>query len=51
MVPFKLLAVYTKKQECCQTFAADASNPISMADMVQVGVTHAMATRVMHDAY
>ena len=47
----KQLAVYTKKQECCQAFAADIGNPISMADMVQMGVVHAVATGVMHNAY
>ena len=50
MDPSKLLAVYTKNQECCQAFAADASNPISMADMVQMGLTHAVMTGVMCDA-
>ena len=39
-----------KKQEHCQAFAADASNPISMVDMVQMGVTHVVATRVMRKA-
>ena len=47
----KLLLVYTKKQECCQAFALDAGNPITMADMVQTGVMHAVATGVMWDAY
>ena len=51
MEPSKPLAVYTKKQEHCQAFAADASNPIRMADMVQMGVTHAVATGVMCNAY
>ena len=37
MDPSKPLAVYTQKQECCQASAADASNPISMVDMVQIG--------------
>ena len=35
-----------QKQECCQAFAADASIPTSMADMMQMGVTHAVATEV-----
>ena len=48
--PSKPLAVYTKKQKHCQAFAADAGSPISMADMMQTGVTHVVATRVMHDA-
>ena len=51
MDPSKPLAVYTKKQECCQAFVADAGNPTSMADMVQMGVTHAVATGVMCKAY
>ena len=51
MDPSKPLAVYTKKQKRCQAFAADASNPISMVDIMQMGVTHALATGVMHDAY
>ena len=50
MDPSKPLAVYTKKQECCQAFAANAGNPISMADMVQKGVTHVVATGVMCEA-
>ena len=50
MDSYKPLAVYTKKQEHCQAFAADVGNPISMADGAN-GVTHAVATRVMHKAY
>ena len=51
MVPSKPLAVYTKKQEHCQAFAANAGNPISMVDMRQMGVTHAVAMGIMHKAY
>ena len=50
MDPSKPLAVYTT-EEHCQAFAADAGNTISMVDMVQMGVTHAVATGVMHKAY
>ena len=51
MDPSKLLADYAKKQECSQAFAANAVNPISMVDMVQLGVTHVAATGVMCKAY
>ena len=51
MDPSKLLADYAKKQECSQAFAANAINPISMVDMVQLGVTHVVATGVMCKAY
>ena len=51
MDPSKPLAVYTKKQECCQAFVTDASNLIRMMDMVQMEMTHAVATGVMCDAY
>ena len=51
MGPSKPLVVYIKKQECCQALVANANNPISMADMVQTGVTHAVATGVMCNAY
>ena len=47
----KLLAVYTKKQELCQAFVANAGNPITMADMVQMWAMHAVATGVMRGAY
>ena len=47
----KLSAVCTKKQDWCQAFAADARNPITMVNMVQMGVTHAVATQVMQVAY
>ena len=51
MDPTKLLAVYMKKQECCQAFVVDAGNPISRADMVRTGVVHAVATGIMQDMY
>ena len=31
--------------------AVDGENPMTMADVVQTGVTHATATSLMHDAY
>jgi hypothetical protein len=37
------LAVYTRKQECCQVFALDAAVPISKATMVTTGTKHALA--------
>ena len=46
MDPSKLLAVYTKQQELCPAFAANARNSTCMADMVQTGVTHAVAMGV-----
>ena len=49
--PTKPLAIYTKKQERCQALAADSGNPITMADMVQTGVMHAVATGLIHNAY
>ena len=51
MDPTKLLAVYTKKQEGCQAILADASNPRTIADMVQMVVMHAFPMGVMQDAY
>ena len=51
MDPFKQLAFYTENQEYCQAFAADAGKPISMSDKVQMGVTHAMVTIVIHNGY
>ena len=51
MDPTKPLSVYTKKQKCCQAFTAEANNPITMADMVQIEAMHAVAIGVMHDAY
>ena len=51
MDPTKLLMVYTKNQEQYQAFASDAVNPITMVDMVQMGVTHEVATGVMQEAY
>ena len=51
MDPRKSLAVYAKKQKWCQAFAADAGNPISMTDKVEMGATHAVATGHMRNAY
>ena len=45
--PDKTSSNIHEKQEWCQAFAADASNPIIMAYMVQIGVTHAVATGLM----
>ena len=50
MHPIKPMAVYTKKQECCQAFAVVAGNPTTMVNMVQTGMIHAVATGVMRDA-
>ena len=36
------LAVYTRKQECCQIFALDLAVPISKATMVTTGTKHAL---------
>jgi hypothetical protein len=38
-----LLAIYTRKQEKCQVFAADARVPISNKTMVTTGTKHALA--------
>ena len=38
-----LLAVYTRKQEKCQVFAADAGVPISNKTMITTGTKHALA--------
>ena len=43
--------VYTKKQEHCQAFAVDAGNAITKADMVQMGMIHAVAIAVIQDAF
>ena len=51
MDPIKPLAVYIKTQEQCQSFVVDASNPITMVEMVQMGVMHAVAMGVIQDAY
>ena len=51
MDPIKPLAVYIKTQEQCQSFVVDASNPITMVEMVQMGVMHAVAMDVIQDAY
>jgi hypothetical protein len=40
--PFLPLAVYTRKQEECQTFAQDAGIPISEATMVTTGTKAAL---------
>ena len=48
MYPTKPFVIYIKK---CQVFAADAGNFITMADMVQMGVMHAVAIGVMWNAY
>lgn len=45
MDPVKPLAVYT------QAFVADIENPVTIANIVQMGVTHAVATGVMWEAY
>jgi hypothetical protein len=37
------LAVYTRKQECCQVFSLNAAVPISKATMVTTGTKHALA--------
>jgi hypothetical protein len=37
------LAVYTRKQECCQVFALNAAVPISEATMVTTGTKHALS--------
>jgi hypothetical protein len=39
------LAVYTRKQEKCQVFAADAGVPISDKTMITTGTKHALACR------
>ncbi len=36
------LAVYTRKQECCQVFALNVAVPISKATMVTTGTKHAL---------
>ena len=46
----KPLVIYTKKQEWCQAFASDARSLITIADTVQTGVTHVVATEVMREA-
>ena len=45
--PGLLLAVYTRKHEKCQVFAADAGVPISDATMVTTGCKHAIASNNM----
>ena len=45
--PLQTIGCLQKKQEQCWAFAADAGNTISMTDMVQMGVMHAMETGVM----
>ena len=47
----KLLVVYIKKQEQCQSFAADVKIPISTETMVHTGVKHALAIGRLNDAY
>jgi hypothetical protein len=42
IVPNLQLAVYTCKQEKCQTFALDAGVPISQEMMVTTGTKHAL---------
>jgi hypothetical protein len=37
------LAIYTRKQEKCQVFAADAGVPISDETMITTGTNHALA--------
>ena len=49
--PYQTTGNIYKKQECCQAFVADASNPITMAGIVQTGVMHVVATGVVQDAY
>ena len=40
MDPTKPLVLYAKKQEHCQAFVADASNPITMADSIMQDAYH-----------
>ena len=51
MDPNKPFAVYTKCQEKCQSFAADAKEPITKATMINTGLTHVIATWLMITAY
>jgi hypothetical protein len=41
------LAVYTRKQEKCQVFAANAGVPISNKTMITTGTKHALACSIM----
>ena len=47
----KPLAVYIKKQETCQSFAANACVLISPKIMVHTGNKHAVATGLFNQAY
>jgi hypothetical protein len=45
------LAIYTRKQECCQVFALDAAVPISEATMFTTRTKHALACSNMTIAW
>lgn len=49
--PSCTLAVYTRKQELCQEFAADAEVEIPASTMVSTGTKHAVATGGMDEAW
>ena len=51
MDPNKPFVVYTKWQEECQSFIADAKEPITEATMINMGLTHIIATGLMTMAY
>ena len=47
----KPFAVYTKWQEKCLSFAADAKESITKATMINMGLTHVIVTRLMTTGY
>ena len=51
MDPNKPFVVYTNWQEKCQSFAADANEPITEATMINTGLMHVIATGLMTTAY
>ena len=51
MDPSKLFAVYTKRQEKCQSFKADEKELIMEVTMINTCLTHIIATGLMTTTY
>ena len=51
MNPTQTLTVYMKKQEKCQTFAADAKEPISYKTMINTWLSHTIGADLMINRY
>ena len=50
MDPNKPFVVYTKRQDQCQSFAANAKEPITEVTMINTGLAHVIATGLMTTA-